>query len=68
MERRLYFAATLSAACMTVTPAIAAEATDALVAKGAYVETAADCQPCHTAVGGKPFAGGLALGTHSAIW
>jgi mono/diheme cytochrome c family protein len=63
MERRLYFAATLSAACMTVTPAIAAEATDALVAKGAYVETAADCQPCHTAVGGKPFAGGLALGT-----
>lgn len=33
----------------------------ALVAAGAYVARTADCVACHTAPGGKPFAGGLAL-------
>ena len=27
-----------------------------LVTRGAYLAKAADCMPCHTAVGGKPFA------------
>jgi mono/diheme cytochrome c family protein len=36
--------------------------TDAgMIAKGKYLATAGDCVACHTAPGGKPFAGGLAL-------
>lgn len=34
---------------------------DALVARGEYLATAADCAACHTTKGGKPFAGGLAF-------
>jgi thiosulfate dehydrogenase len=34
-----------------------------LVAQGAYVARAGDCVACHTAPGGKPMAGGLALTT-----
>ena len=34
-----------------------------LVAQGAYVATAGDCIACHTAPGGKSFAGGLAFDT-----
>lgn len=33
----------------------------ASVARGAYIATASDCSACHTAPGGKPFAGGLAI-------
>lgn len=36
---------------------------DDLVARGKYLTLAADCAPCHTAEGGKPFAGGLMLNT-----
>ena len=32
---------------------------DALIARGKYLTTAADCAACHTAKGGQPFAGGL---------
>lgn len=32
-----------------------------LIQRGAYLATAADCGACHTAPGGKPFAGGLAI-------
>lgn len=32
-----------------------------LVEKGRYVATAADCLACHTAPGGKPFAGGYPI-------
>ncbi|HEX2528969.1 MAG TPA: cytochrome c [Geminicoccus sp.] len=35
----------------------------ALVQRGEYLARAADCMPCHTAPGGKPYAGGLALNT-----
>lgn len=35
----------------------------ALVDKGRYLARAADCVACHTAAGGKPFAGGLAFDT-----
>ena len=34
-----------------------------LVARGEYLARAADCMACHTAPGGKPFAGGLAIRT-----
>lgn len=34
-----------------------------LVARGRYLATAADCMPCHTAPGGKAYAGGLVLKT-----
>ncbi|HDS1744135.1 MULTISPECIES: cytochrome c [Pseudomonas] len=39
------------------------EATDALVKKGEYLARAGDCVACHTAKGGKPFAGGLPMET-----
>lgn len=36
---------------------------DPVVIKGAYLARAGDCVACHTAPGGKPFAGGLAMNT-----
>ncbi len=36
---------------------------NSLIARGAYLARAADCQSCHTASGGQPFAGGDALKT-----
>lgn len=35
----------------------------ALIAQGRYLSRAADCAACHTAPGGKPFAGGLGMQT-----
>ena len=32
-----------------------------LVARGEYLTRAADCEVCHTAIGGKPYAGGFAM-------
>lgn len=44
--------------------AVSAHAQDAdLVKRGAYLVTAGDCVACHTAPGGKPFAGGLYMET-----
>jgi mono/diheme cytochrome c family protein len=37
--------------------------TAAVIARGEYLATAADCGACHTAPGGKPFAGGLPIST-----
>jgi mono/diheme cytochrome c family protein len=34
---------------------------DSLVARGKYVATLGDCMACHTAKGGRPYAGGAAL-------
>lgn len=34
-----------------------------LIVRGEYLARAADCMACHTAPGGKPFAGGLAIRT-----
>lgn len=42
-------------------PANAAQA--ALIARGKYLATAADCMPCHSAPGYKPYSGGLSLVT-----
>ena len=61
--------AAISAACFFFWPASieAVQATNAqptgsaLVAKGEYLTKAADCAACHTAPGGKPFAGGRAF-------
>lgn len=35
----------------------------AMIARGAYLATVGDCAACHTAQGGKPYAGGRALPT-----
>lgn len=53
------------AADATATPEAkpAASAADALIAKGKYLVTAADCMPCHTGPDGPDFAGGLMLDT-----
>jgi mono/diheme cytochrome c family protein len=37
--------------------------TATVIKRGEYLATAADCGACHTAPGGKPFAGGLAIST-----
>jgi mono/diheme cytochrome c family protein len=43
-------------------PNVAAQpVSPALIARGAYVATAADCIACHTAKGGQPYAGGRAF-------
>ncbi len=39
----------------------AAAADAASIERGRYLAVAADCTACHTAPGGKPFAGGLAI-------
>ncbi|NHN88756.1 cytochrome c [Acetobacter conturbans] len=46
----------------TPAPVVAGEE-DAVIARGAYIATAADCVACHTAKDGKPFAGGLKVAT-----
>src|SRR6202042_2637073 len=38
-------------------------ADDASIERGKYLVRAGDCAACHTAEGGKPFAGGRAMGT-----
>ena len=44
-------------------PAWAEESTDAQIKQGEYLARAGDCVACHTAKGGKPFAGGLGMET-----
>ncbi|MBS0456018.1 MAG: cytochrome c [Proteobacteria bacterium] len=46
---------------MAMTPASMADTTD--VQRGHYLAIAGDCVACHTAVGGKPYAGGLSTMT-----
>jgi alcohol dehydrogenase (quinone), cytochrome c subunit len=41
--------------------ASASDADKAMIEKGRYLAAAADCVACHTAQGGKPFAGGLGI-------
>lgn len=40
---------------------LAAPVTDALITRGAYLARVGDCVACHSAPGGKPFAGGLPI-------
>ena len=44
-------------------PAQSVSATPEQIARGRYLAEAADCAACHTAPGGAPFAGGVALPT-----
>lgn len=46
-----------------VAPASAGDTGSTAIARGKYLATAGDCVACHTAPGGKPFAGGLGLNT-----
>ena len=48
-------------ASVTTGPVQVVQADPDLVARGRYLVQAADCAACHTAPGGAPFAGGLAL-------
>lgn len=54
-------AAALALALSSAAPA--ADTQDDPVAKGQMLVTAGDCVSCHTAPGGKPFAGGLEMNT-----
>jgi alcohol dehydrogenase (quinone), cytochrome c subunit len=61
----VFFGALIFAVLPTHTRQIAAsQAADsdaAAIERGRYLAVAADCTACHTAPGGKPFAGGLAI-------
>ncbi|MFT4198151.1 MAG: cytochrome c [Pseudoxanthomonas sp.] len=60
----VFVAALVYAFVPTRTGAIAAtagSADPALIEKGRYLAAAGDCTACHTAPGGRPFAGGLAI-------
>ncbi len=48
---------------MLLAPLGAVQGADELIAQGEYLARAGDCVACHTAKGGKPFAGGLAMQT-----
>lgn len=60
----------LAAAGLSVVAAVTAASSPAraddqadLIARGKYLVTAADCMPCHTGPGRKPFTGGLPINT-----
>nr|WP_235442839.1 cytochrome c [Caballeronia mineralivorans] len=53
----------MAAALFALASLAHAQADSALVARGEYVARASDCIACHTAVNGKPFAGGLKFDT-----
>jgi len=59
--RTLFLAAAASAAFAL--PASPGEQSFEQIESGRYLTVAADCAACHTAPGGKPFAGGLTLHT-----
>nr|WP_321797822.1 cytochrome c [Caballeronia sp. J97] len=58
-------AALLSAACFAVAaPACASASADAqLIERGRYLASVGDCAACHTTPGGRPFAGGVGIGS-----
>ena len=58
--KTLFIASVLFSASL---PLMAAESSDPLVKQGEYLARAGDCVACHTAKGGKPFAGGLGMET-----
>ncbi|HEV2593782.1 MAG TPA: cytochrome c [Sphingomicrobium sp.] len=63
-KRLLFWTVMLAAGVSSIVIASAAENPDpSLIEKGRYLATAGDCVACHTAPGGKPMAGGLAVAT-----
>ncbi len=62
--RTALLAATAATACILAAAAAHADTPDpALIEHGKYLTNAGDCQACHTAPGGTPFAGGLYMNT-----
>jgi mono/diheme cytochrome c family protein len=61
--RALLLGASASAFAAAVSAAPASGADAALIQHGEYLARAGDCMACHTAKGGKPFAGGVPLAT-----
>ncbi len=62
--RQVACLAALVAAAAASRPSLAVDPQAAdLVTRGQYLATAGDCAACHTAPGGKPFAGGLSIDT-----
>jgi len=59
--RSIAFLAPLVLATLVATISTAEDFPAELIAKGKYLATASDCTACHTAPGGKPMAGGLAM-------
>ncbi len=51
------------AALFTAAPALAQGGDADLIKRGEYLATAGDCVACHTAPGGKPYAGNYGLNT-----
>ncbi|TCT04428.1 c-type cytochrome [Paralcaligenes ureilyticus] len=59
-----FAAAVMALASLSVCAAATTNtASTELIQRGQYLATAGDCIACHTATGGKPFAGGLLLST-----
>jgi mono/diheme cytochrome c family protein len=61
--RRLALLGCVCVAALAGGAAQAETADPGLIADGKYLATAGDCEACHTAPGGKPFAGGLYMNT-----
>ena len=57
------WASVSGALALLASSTLALGAEDDLVARGKYLATVGDCVACHTAPGGKPFAGGLGMKT-----
>ena len=57
----LVLAAVFSTAAQAQAQSASTSASDPLVQQGAYIAKLGDCIACHTATGGKPFAGGLPI-------
>jgi mono/diheme cytochrome c family protein len=55
-----FLVAVASSTRAAASPADAGDSSE-LIKRGEYLATAADCGACHTAAGGKPYAGGLAI-------
>ena len=63
-RRRLALRALVPLLCLlAAAPAAAQGTTYTAIERGRYLVSAGDCASCHTAAGGKPFAGGLAIAT-----
>ncbi len=65
MIKNFFIAACAAAAYFSsgVASAQAGDNQGQLIVRGEYLARAGDCVACHTATGGKPFAGGLAMAT-----
>jgi mono/diheme cytochrome c family protein len=63
MPRRALLAASVALATIAAGVASADTQSSERIARGKYLTDVGDCVACHTAPGGKPFAGGLAVET-----